>query len=113
MFNRVDVPNEEDCPVALDTLASLMRIPEAGARQTIADLAPAKRVEFALFCYRRAHLRQLALTIASQCTKFELEHIGGQAGAALYRASHASAPPDTHEGGGRSVSLAGPYRKAG
>lgn len=113
MFNRVDVPNEEACPVSLDTLASLMRIPESSAHQTVADLAPAKRVEFALFCYRRSHLRGLALTIAAHCTKFELEHFGGQAGAALYRASHASAAPEPRESGGRSVSLAGLQRKAG
>ncbi len=56
----------------------------------------------ALFCYRRSHLHQLALAIASSCTERELIEIGGRVGSTLYAlsrepAGRASAAP-SHNG---------------
>jgi hypothetical protein len=93
----MNVPNEEDCPVPLSFLSDLMRAQGVAAGSLINTLEHPLRARLALFCYRRAHLRQLAHAIASQCTREQLRDVGLIAGDALFLASretlaHAARP---------------------
>jgi hypothetical protein len=99
----MSVPNEENCPVPLSFLADLMRAQGVAAGSLINTLEHPVRAQLALFCYRRAHLRQLAHAIACQCTREELREVGLIAGDALFVASRENAMPST----GRKISLAG------
>jgi len=97
------VPNEETCPIALDRLGMLMRSTDSGTTNEIAALPAEQRVELALFCYRRAHLRVLGLRIAALCEQSVLKRFGGEAGSALYRATKETGGMDKPH---RAISLA-------
>lgn len=101
----MNVPNEEVCPVPLSFLSELMRAQGNAAGTLINSLDHPRRAQLALFCYRRAHLRQLAHTIASRCTRQELREVGLIAGDALFIASR-EAPAAASAG--PKISLAGP-----
>jgi hypothetical protein len=45
-----------------------------------------------LFCYRRAHLHALAVTIAASCDERDLIHHGGRVGSVLVALSREAAP---------------------
>ena len=98
------VPNEESCPVPLSFLAELMRAKGAAAGALINTVEHPLRAEFALFCYRRAHLQNLAHTIASHCTREQLREVGLIAGDALFIASRQDSLPTVRP----KISLAGP-----
>ena len=87
----MNVPNEESCPVPLSFLSDLMRAQGVAAGALINTLEHPRRAELALFCYRRAHLRQLAHAIASQCTQGQLRDVGLIAGDALFIAAREAA----------------------
>ena len=46
----------------------------------------------ALFCYRRSHLQDLAISIAGTCERRELMEWGGALGSVLYTKSRESGP---------------------
>lgn len=62
----------------------------------------------ALFCYRRAHLHALSLSIASTCDEVDLIEAGGRPGAALYELSRQPDAPvaTVQENGRRKITLA-------
>lgn len=99
----MSVPNEETCPVPLSFLAELMRAQGIAAGALINTLEHPIRAQLALFCYRRAHLRQIAHAIAAQCTRDELRDVGLIAGDALFIASRETSQPVS----GSKISLAG------
>jgi hypothetical protein len=88
----MSVPNEETCPVPLSFLADLMRAKGIVIDDLIQAVGHPIRSQLAMFCYRRAHLRQLALTIALHCSRDELGDVALMAGDALYLASRQSSP---------------------
>lgn len=71
------------CPVPLDDLGSLYRSDPADLLDQIRDMPEDRRVRLALFCYQRAHLRDLGLSIAGTCSDGMLIEIAGAAGHAL------------------------------
>jgi hypothetical protein len=80
-----------------------MRAQGVAAGSLINTLEHPLRAQLALFCYRRAHLRQLAHAIAAQCTREQLQEVGLMAGDALFLASREG--PVT--AAGPKISLAG------
>src|SRR6185436_1919426 len=54
---------------------------------------PDVRAALAMYCYRRGHLKGIGLAIASTCNLYDLETVGGTAGAALFARSRETAPP--------------------
>jgi hypothetical protein len=73
----------------------------------VAELPAAERANLALFCYQRAHLREIGLAIAATCDQWSLVNAAGRAGDVLFansrslRALEQSVPI-----GRRKVSLA-------
>ena len=61
----------------------------------------------ALFCYRRSHLHQLALAIATSCTERQLIEMGGRVGSTLYALSRepAHAQASTSSNGRKPITL--------
>jgi hypothetical protein len=73
-------------------LGELYRASKAGLPELIATVTPDVRAALALYCYRRGHLKGIGLAIASTCDSYDLETVGGTAGAALYARSRETTP---------------------
>lgn len=80
-----DIPNEPDCPIPDALLGTLYRSHAQGLASLVATVSEPNRARLAVFCYGRAHLRDLGIAIAASCSQAELAAVGGPAvGAALY-----------------------------
>lgn len=81
-MSNLKLVNEVDCPVPADMLSRLYRAgPDAA--DMVDGLPETQRIELAVFCYSRAHLRPVAMSIAARCDAGRLVHIAGNAGYAL------------------------------
>jgi hypothetical protein len=90
---RINRETDSDpCPVTDDMLGELYRSSKAGLAELIATVSPDVRAALALYCYRRGHLKGIGLTIASTCELYDLETLGGTAGAALFARAREVAP---------------------
>ena len=90
---RISRDSDSDpCPVPDDMLGELYRSSKGGLAELIATVSPDVRAALALYCYRRGHLKGIGLTIASTCELYDLETLGGTAGAALFARSREVAP---------------------
>ncbi len=92
---------EEPCPVADQTLGDLYRSHRQGLATLAQTVSPDIRAMLALYCYRRAHLQSLGLTIATSCSEDELIEAGGHAGSALFALSRKAPPPAAEQATGR------------
>jgi hypothetical protein len=91
---RISRDSDSDpCPVTDDLLGELYRANKNGLPELIATVSPDVRAALAMYCYRRGHLKSIGLAIASTCNLYDLETVGGTAGAALYARSREAAPP--------------------
>ncbi len=91
---RISRDSDSDpCPVTDDLLGELYRANKHGLPELIATVSPDVRAALAIYCYRRGHLKSIGLAIASTCNLYDLETVGGTAGAALYARSREAAPP--------------------
>ena len=101
--------DDEQCPVADQTLGEMYRASAHGLNELIATVPPAARVLLAVYCYRRAHLVSIGLAIAATCEKDDLTSVGGNAGATLFDRSR-EAPQlsltDARGNGRRKITLA-------
>jgi hypothetical protein len=90
---RISRDSDSDpCPVPDEILGELYRANKAGLPELIATVSPDVRAALALYCYRRGHLKGIGLVIASTCAAYDLETVGGTAGAALYARSRETSP---------------------
>lgn len=71
------------CPLPLERLGQLYRADPEAAHEMLEDLSEVQRVDFALFCYGRSHLRGLGLTVAATCDAAKLARRAGTLGAVL------------------------------
>ena len=91
---RISRDSDSDpCPVTDDLLGELYRANKNGLPELIATVSPDVRAALAMYCYRRGHLKSIGLAIASTCDMYDLETVGGTAGAALFARSRETAPP--------------------
>ena len=77
-FGRAEADRE--CPVPLDVLGELYRAEPEDQAEQLAALSEDQRARLALYCYGKAHMRDLALTIAARCDPAKLEEIAGPLG---------------------------------
>jgi hypothetical protein len=90
---RISRDSDSDpCPVPDSMLGELYRSSKAGLPELIATVTPDVRAALAMYCYRRGHLKGIGLAIASTCDSYDLETVGGTAGAALYARSRETTP---------------------
>ena len=72
-----------ECPISLEMLGELYRADAATVPEMVGNLSQDRRARLALFCYTRAHLRGLALTIAGTCDARRLGELAGTLGQVL------------------------------
>jgi hypothetical protein len=90
---RISRDSDSDpCPVTDDLLGELYRANKNGLPELIATVSPDVRAALAMYCYRRGHLKGIGLAIASTCNLYDLETVGGTAGATLHARSREAAP---------------------
>ena len=100
--------DDENCPIPLETLGLLYRVPEA-ADEALSQFTPRTRARLALYCAQRSHLRTIGFTVASTCELSDLYTIGGKAGAALFedsRCEHVKEAEPHHSRNRKKISLA-------
>ncbi len=81
---------EIDCPLPLATVGELKN---AEPREVVASVLPLSeelRIKLALYCYNRAHLRQLGLTVATTIDPERLAALGGTLGEVIANQSRAT-----------------------
>src|SRR5579859_5956075 len=83
---------DESCPVSDEVLGEMYRASAHGLDELIATVSPTARVLLAVYCYRRAHLASIGLTIAATCDRNDLASWGGNAGAVLFERSREALP---------------------
>lgn len=94
---------EEECPVEESLLGELYRASPLGLHALV-DTVPAKtRAMLAHYCYRRSHLFDLGLAIASTCDRRDLMAAAGQVGSAIFEQSRTQ--PVTAPNKGKKVTL--------
>jgi hypothetical protein len=107
--------HEETCPVPDGVLGEMYRASADGLVKLVETVSPAARAVLAIYCYRRAHLASIGLTIAATCEKEDLATAGGNAGAMLYDRSRESPLPslsDARSNERRKITLpSGPLRQ--
>jgi hypothetical protein len=100
--------DEEGCPISDDLLGQVYRAGPQGLEGLVADLAALQRSQLALFCYGRAHLRELGLAVAACCDQQSLVQVAGRLGHVLYTQSRQRPEPVKFTGGRAKISLAMP-----
>ncbi|HWV53853.1 hypothetical protein [Pseudorhodoplanes sp.] len=100
--------SDDVCPVPESVFGQLFRSHPQGLAELVATIPAHTRAMLAMFCYRRAHLHALGLSIASTCDEADLIEAGGRPGAALYELSRAVEAPvvAAQENGRRKITLA-------
>lgn len=99
------LPQEESCPVEDSLLGDLYRASPQGLHALVETIPANVRAMLALYCYRRSHLSDLALAVASTCEWRELVQAGGELGKVVFAQSR-SAPAVVPEKR-RKITLAG------
>ena len=90
---RISRDSDSDpCPVNDDLLGELYRANKNGLPELIATVSPDVRAALAMYCYRRGHLKGIGLAVASTCDLYDLETVGGTAGATLFARAREVAP---------------------
>jgi hypothetical protein len=77
---------DEPCPVSDELLGRLYRASSHGLIELIATVPPKVRALLAVYCYRRAHLASIGLSIAATCERDDLAGCGN-IGAVLFERS--------------------------
>jgi hypothetical protein len=91
--------SDEPCPVSETLLGRLYDCSKKGVADLVSDLSSTRRGELALFCYRRAHFRDLGVAIAATCDLTSLVDAGGKAGNFLFDLSReAPKVPESRRG---------------
>ena len=80
-FGRAEADRE--CPVSLEVLGELYRADAETLAERLPEFTEEKRIRLALFCYSKAHLRDLALAIAASCDAEKLTEAAGTIGQVL------------------------------
>ncbi len=108
MLPERHVPSEEACPVSEELLGALYRSSQHGLSELVMTVGSATRAMLALYCYRRAHLQNIGLTIAATCDEADLVWVGGAVGQVVFFRSRAAPPKKVanYQDARRSVTLA-------
>ena len=86
MLPKFELPSEEECPISDELLGVLSRSNPHVLADLVTGVGPETRVMLALYCYRRAHLQEMGLSIAATCEEADLLSLGA-VGAMLFSRS--------------------------
>ncbi|WP_157944688.1 hypothetical protein [Mangrovicella endophytica] len=77
------MPNEAACPVNLELLGLLLRSAEERVVEIVDEQDPKQRARLAVFCFQRAHMRDMAVLVASRCDERTLRQADATIGEML------------------------------
>ena len=83
-MHAYQLPVEETCPVPERLLGDLYRSNPEGLAMLVQSIPAQTRAILALYCFKRVHLKSIALALADTCDKDDLIIHGGDFGADLY-----------------------------
>ena len=75
---RVAPFDENTCPVSDATLSRLYRAEAAEIQAIAMDLPELQRMQLAVFCYARSHLREVGQQVAAVCNRDTLLNVAGR-----------------------------------
>lgn len=101
MLSSKDAFVRDACPVEDELLGSLYRASAQGLPELVLSVPAETRAMLALFCYRRSHMQELALAIASTCERRDLVVWGGTLGSTIYDMAHQTVTKPVAETSGR------------
>jgi len=78
---------DEDCPVPEELFKQVRDAPPPNAAEIASTLPELQRAQLAVFCYRKRHLHELGLTIASTCSCGALVQVAGTGGRTIFEQS--------------------------
>ncbi|WP_417666657.1 hypothetical protein [Roseibium sp.] len=84
MSHQSESQDLEACPVPESVFARLLQASLSAAAEIAPTLPEEQRSRLAVYCYRRAHLRRLGLTLAAACSKRSLVEEAGHAGELIH-----------------------------
>ena len=107
MLSSQEAFAKDACPVEDELLGSLYRASPQGLPELVLSVPAETRAMLALFCYRRSHMQELALAIASTCELRDLVQWGGALGSAIYAMAQQTVtkPAVAETSGRRKVTL--------
>src|SRR5271169_2053241 len=107
MRGRAQVLSEETCPISEEQLGTPYRASQLGLSELVSSVGSEARALLALYCYRRAHLQNIGLAIATTCSEADLDRLGAS-GALLFSRSRDTSFKSvaTHHRARRTVTLA-------
>jgi hypothetical protein len=107
MLSSQEAFDKDACPVEDELLGSLYRANPQGLPELVLSVPAETRAMLALFCYRRSHMQELALAIASSCELRDLVQWGGALGSAIYAMAQQTVtkPAPTASSNRRKVTL--------
>jgi hypothetical protein len=93
-MNNFEHPlQDDDIFISEGLIGRLHNATESTVLELVAALRSNQRASLAMHCYRKSHLRQTGLTIASTCDLTTLVHVCGPLrGQAIFAQSRASSP---------------------
>ena len=80
-------PDDDFSPVSETLLFRLYHANRSGLPLPIEEIPAHLRSSVALYCYRRGHLEDTAVSVAATCDEHDLVYAGGRAGSALFSKS--------------------------
>jgi hypothetical protein len=107
MLSSQEAFDKDACPVEDELLGSLYRANPQGLPELVLSVPAETRAMLALFCYRRSHMQELALAIASSCELRDLVQWGGALGSAIHAMAQQTVtkPAPTASSNRRKVTL--------
>ena len=81
---RLTTDRDDPCPVPDEILGRLYRGHAHNLSDILATLPVNQRVNLAVFCYGRAHLRDIGIAVAATCEHEPLVRIAGRIGEVLF-----------------------------
>jgi hypothetical protein len=90
--NRIRIDDGTLCPVSDVLLSRVYRADADELRSIVLTLSESVRASLAVFCYQRAHLRDISRQIAAVCDPVTLVRNGGSMGLAALAAAEELQP---------------------
>jgi hypothetical protein len=88
MISFAHSPRDEDICISEEVIGRLHHASEESILDLVSTLRASERANLAMHCYRKSHLRQIGLTIATTCDlKSLVQELGSVLGAAIFAQS--------------------------
>ena len=85
--SNAEGPYRGGVSVSAELIGRLYASHQHGFAELVEPLSQEQRAAVALFCYGRAHLREIGIAVAAMCDEWSLTNAGGKLGEAIFAQS--------------------------